>query len=183
MGSVYVCLHTDLWFCVCFFPYPVWESDLLSQILDCLFSHCFSGKSVIVVLPMVLGCWVCNLFFGLTLSFFGHARAKKNSKFPFLVGTVFTIFGLSPRFLWFSSQSCELIIYCGYAVVGLWTVWSGIEGWVCLRNLVFGIHTDRFIWLAFFSTTPEENWKGSQGLRDFEVEKGLIPGVRCVWVS
>ena len=25
--------------------------------------------------------------------------------------------------------------------------------------------------------------KESQGLRDCEAEKGLIPGVRCVWVS
>ena len=40
---------------------------------------------------------------------------------------------------------------CGYAVVGLWTVWSGIEGWVCLRNLVFGSYTNIVRCLASFS--------------------------------
>ena len=43
-------------------------------------------------------------------------------------------------------------------------------------------HSDRVRLLAFFSTTPKEYWKGSQGLRDCEAEKGLIPGVGCVYV-
>ena len=80
-------------------------------------------------------------------------------------------------------QAVNSLFYYGYAVVGIRDVWSGIEGWVCLKNLVFGSHTDRVRSLAFFSTTPEEHWKGSQGLRDYEAEKGLIPGVGWVWVS
>ena len=43
-----------------------------------------------------------------------------------------------------------------------------------LDNLVIGNHTDRARGMAFFSTTPEEHWKGSQGLRDCVTEKGLI---------
>ena len=38
----------------------------------------------------------------------------------------------------------------------------------------FGNHTDRASGLAFFSTIPEEHWKGDQGLRVCLVEKGLI---------
>ena len=70
-----------------------------------------------------------------------------------------------------------------YAVVGLWTVLEWDEGLVCLINLgVFWSHTDRARGLAFFSTTPEYHWKGSQGLRECVAEKGLIPYVGCVWV-
>ena len=70
------------------------------------------------------------------------------------------------------------------AMVGLWTMLEWDEGLVYLINLgVFGSHTDGARWLAFFSTTPEEHWKGSHGLRDYEVEKGMIPGVGWVWVS
>ena len=59
------------------------------------------------------------------------------------------------------------------------------QGWGLglLDNLVIGNHTDRARGLAFFSTTPEEHWKGMQGLRDCVAEKGLIPCVGCVWVS
>ena len=46
-----------------------------------------------------------------------------------------------------------------------------------------GSHTERVRWLAFFSTTQKSTSKGSQGLRDYEAEKGLIPSVGCVWVS
>ena len=49
-----------------------------------------------------------------------------------------------------------------------------------MTNLVFGSHSDRIRLLAFFPTTLEEYWKGNQGLRDCEAEKGLIPGVGCV---
>ena len=48
---------------------------------------------------------------------------------------------------------------------------------------VFGSHIERARGMAFFSITPEEQWKGSQGLRDCVAEKGLIPCVGCVWVS
>ena len=68
-------------------------------------------------------------------------------------------------------------------MVGIWTVWSGIEGWVCLRNLGLGV-TQRELdgWIP--SPQPwKSTGKGSQGLRDCEAEKGLIPGVGCVWVS
>ena len=54
---------------------------------------------------------------------------------------------------------------------------------VCLNNLVIGNHTNRARGLDFFSTTPEEHWKGMQGLWDCVAEKGLIPCVGCVWVS
>ena len=43
-------------------------------------------------------------------------------------------------------------------------------------NLVFGSHSDRFRLLAFLKSIG----KGSQGLRDCEIEKGLILGVGCV---
>ena len=43
-----------------------------------------------------------------------------------------------------------------------------------------GSHLDKFRLLDFSSTTLEEYWKGSQGLRDCAVEKGLIPSVGCV---
>ena len=54
---------------------------------------------------------------------------------------------------------------------------------IFLINLVAGNHTDRARGLAFFSITPEQHWKGMQGLRDCIAEKGLIPCVGCVWVS
>ena len=59
-------------------------------------------------------------------------------------------------------------------------LWSGIEGWVCLRNLGLGAtHTELDGWIS--SPQPRKSTgKGSQGLRDYEAEKGLIPGVRCV---
>ena len=68
-------------------------------------------------------------------------------------------------------------------MVGPRTVWSGIEGWVCLRNLVLGA-TQTELDGCLYSTQPQKSTgKESQGLRDCEVEKGLIPGVGCVWVS
>ena len=59
------------------------------------------------------------------------------------------------------------------------------QGWGLglLDNMVIENHIDRARGLDFFSTTPEEHWKGMQGLRDCVAEKGLIPYVGCVWVS
>ena len=65
-------------------------------------------------------------------------------------------------------------------MVGLWTVESRIRGWVCLRKLVFGATQKELdCWLS--SPQPLKSiGKGSQGLRDCEGEKGLIPSFRCV---
>ena len=65
-------------------------------------------------------------------------------------------------------------------MVGLWNVESRIRGWVCLRNLVFGAtQTELDCWLS--SPQPLKSiGKGSQGLRDCEAEKGLIPVDGCV---
>ena len=73
-----------------------------------------------------------------------------------------------------------MFVLLQYAVVGLWTVESRIRGWVCLRELVLGAtQTDLDYWLS--SPQPLKSiGKGSQGLRDCEAKKGLIPGVRCV---
>ena len=67
-------------------------------------------------------------------------------------------------------------------MVGLWTIESSIRGWVCLRKLVFGsTQTELDCWPS--SPQPLKSiGKGSQGLRDCEAEKGLIPGVGCVGV-
>ena len=79
-----------------------------------------------------------------------------------------------------SSQSCEGIVLLRYAVVGLQTVESRIRGKVCLRKLVFGAtQTELYYWLS--SPQPlKDIGKGSQGLRDYESEKGRIPIVGCV---
>ena len=92
--------------------------------------------------------------------------------FTFSFGVV-TLLSLS------SSQSCELFVLLRYAVVGIRTVESRIRGWVCLRKLVFGAtQVDLYCWLS--SPQPLKSiGKGSKGLRDCEVEKGLIPGVGC----
>ena len=65
-------------------------------------------------------------------------------------------------------------------MVGLQTVESRIRGWVCLRKLVFGAtQTELDCWLS--SPQPLKSiGKGSQGLRDCEAEKGLIPIDGCV---
>ena len=65
-------------------------------------------------------------------------------------------------------------------MVGLRTVESRIRGWVCLRKLVFGAtQIELDCWLS--SPQPLKSiGKGSQGLRDCEAEKALIPGVGCV---
>ena len=65
-------------------------------------------------------------------------------------------------------------------MVGIWTVESRIRGWLCLRKLVFrATHIDSACWLS--SPQPLKSiGKGSQGLRDCEAEKGLIPGVGYV---
>ena len=67
-----------------------------------------------------------------------------------------------------------------YALVGLWTIENRIRGWVCLRKLVLGAtQIELDCWLS--SPQPLKSiGKGSQGLRDCEIEKGLIPGVGCV---
>ena len=79
-----------------------------------------------------------------------------------------------------SSQSCELFVLLRYAVVGIHTIESAIKGYVCLRKLVFGAtQTELGYWVS--SPQPLKSiGKGSQGLRDCEAEKGLIPGVGCV---
>ena len=79
-----------------------------------------------------------------------------------------------------SSQSYELFVLLRYAVGGLRTVQSSIRGWVCLRKLVFGATQ---IELEYWLSSPQplnSIGKGSQGLRDCEAEKGLIPSVGCV---
>ena len=65
-------------------------------------------------------------------------------------------------------------------MVGLRTVESRIRGRVCLRKLVFGAtQTKLDCWIS--SPQPLKSiGKGSQGLRDYEAKKGLIPGVGCV---
>ena len=47
----------------------------------------------------------------------------------------------------------------------------------------FGSHTERVRWLDSSPQPQKITGKGSQGLRDYEADKGLIPGVGCVWVS
>ena len=65
-------------------------------------------------------------------------------------------------------------------MVGIWTVESRIRGWACLRKLVFGAtQTELDYWIS--SPQPLKSiGKGSQGLGDYEAEKGMIPGVGCV---
>ena len=65
-------------------------------------------------------------------------------------------------------------------MVGLQTIESRIRGWVCLRKWVFGAtQTQSDCWL--YSPQPLKSiGKGSQGLRDCEAEKGLIPSVGFV---
>ena len=79
-----------------------------------------------------------------------------------------------------SSQSYELFVLLRIVVVGLWTIESRIRGWVCLRKLVFGAtQTELDCWLS--SPQPLKSiGKGSQGLMDCEVEKGLILDVGCL---
>ena len=65
-------------------------------------------------------------------------------------------------------------------MVGIHTIESIIRGWVCLRKLVFGAtQTELDCWLS--SPQPLKSiGKGSQGLRDCEAEKVLIPIDGCV---
>ena len=78
-------------------------------------------------------------------------------------------------------------VIVGFAACMQWLVFGlcgvGMEGWVCLRNLGLGAtQTELYGWIS--SPQPRKNTgKGSQGLRDCEAEKRLIPGVWCVWVS
>ena len=71
---------------------------------------------------------------------------------------------------------------CLFYVVGLRTIESRNRGWVCLRKLVFGAaQIELDCWIS--SPQPLKSiGRGSQGLRDCEVEKGLIPSVGCVYV-
>ena len=79
-----------------------------------------------------------------------------------------------------SSLSCELFVLVQYAMISLWTVESRIRGWVCLIKLVFGAtQTELDCWLSVQQPLKSIG-KGSQGLRDCETEKGLIPSVGCV---
>ena len=90
------------------------------------------------------------------------------------------LFGVGTLWSSSSSQSCELFVLLWYVVIGLRTVESRIRGWVCLRKLVFGA-TQAKLDCRLSSPQPLKSiGKGSQGLRDCEVEKGLIPGVGCV---
>ena len=41
---------------------------------------------------------------------------------------------------------------------------------------------DKSGWLIFYAH-PEEQWKGRYGLRDCEVEKGILPCVGCVGIG
>ena len=65
-------------------------------------------------------------------------------------------------------------------MIGVWTIEIRIRGWVFLRKLVFGAtQIELNCWLS--SPQPLKSiGKGSQFLRDCEVEKGLIPSVECV---
>ena len=90
------------------------------------------------------------------------------------------LFGVVTLWSYSSSQSCELFVLLRYALVGIQTIESRIRGWVCLRKLVFGAtQTEIDYWIC--SPQPLKGiGRGSQGLRDCEAEKGLIPGVGCV---
>ena len=79
-----------------------------------------------------------------------------------------------------SSQRCELFVLLRYAVVGLRTIENWIRGWVCLRKMVFATtQIELYYWIS--SPQPLKSiGKGSQGLRDCETEKGLIPSIGCV---
>ena len=111
------------------FPYLGWESDLHLHwgfAMSFYFSRCCSGKSVAIVLPLVLGCCMCKHILGLLLSCFGHARAKNNSESSCLTWAMFTIsFGSSPCCLYFHHRAVNCLFQCGYVVVGLQTV--GLE--------------------------------------------------------
>ena len=82
----------------------------------------------------------------------------------------------------FPSQVVSCLFCCIYAVVGLRTVLEWSEGLVCLINLVClgATPTELEGWL---SSPQPLNSTQSQGLRDYVVEKGLIPCVGCVLVS
>ena len=72
-------------------------------------------------------------------SCFGHVRAKNNSELPCgLELCLIYCLGLSPVVL-LSSQGCEGVDCCGYAVVGLRTVlaWTLVEG--MLNPTLFGL--------------------------------------------
>ena len=90
------------------------------------------------------------------------------------------LFGVVTLWSSSSSQSFELFVLLRHVVVGICTVESRIRGWVCLRKLVFeATQIELDCWIS--SPQPLKNiGKGSQGLRDCEAEKGLIPGFRCV---
>ena len=40
---------------------------------------------------------------------------------------------------------------------------------------------DKSVWLIFYAHL-EEHWKGRYGLRDYVVEKGILPCVGCVGI-
>ena len=67
-------------------------------------------------------------------------------------------------------------------MVVLQTVESRIRGWVCLRKLVFRA-TQIELDCCVSSPQPLKSLrKGIQGLRDYEVEKGMILVDGCVYV-
>ena len=90
-----------------------------------------------VLFPIHCGLWIVASFieglwflmhpsFGLLLSCFGHARAKKNFELSCGLSCVHRLVGIVNRSSLPSSQGCEGIVLLRYAVVGLRTVVSGM---------------------------------------------------------
>ena len=96
---------------------------------------------------------------------FGHDRAKNNSQIVSPIKVV--IAGFVACMQWLVFGLCGVGLKAGYA----------LEIW-CLGDT----QTELDGWIS--SPQPlDSTRKGSQGLRDCVAEKGLIPGVGCVWVS
>ena len=59
--------------------------------------------------------------------------------------------------------------------IGPWTIFWGwwMMAWDAWQTWWNENHTDRAIEVDFFSTTPEENWREDQGMRDCVAEKGM----------
>ena len=89
---------------------------------------------------LVLGCFLVakveDVFWGLLLSCFGHARAKNNSRVWLDLNCVSPIVWDCHPVVLPSSQSCEWVVFLWYAVVGIRTIVIGIRGYVCMRRLV-----------------------------------------------
>ena len=119
-----------------------WESDFSLVLGLCKVSIVFI-VSLGFRFTLVWGCYLVaktkNVFWGLLLNFFGHARDKNNSG-ACLTWTVFhLLFGVVTLLSLPSSQRCELFVLLRYVVVGIWSIESRIKGSVCLRKLVFEV--------------------------------------------